>query len=636
MGRLIRSFSVVLLTCGVCRLAAAEEVLICPRLQTAPAVDGRLDDAAWAKALRLEGFSRLGAGTPARNPTTVLLAYDDAALYVGFTCHETQVKALRQHPRARDRGTFDDDCVEIMIDPDPSDPATYYHFIANAAGSQYDADARSAAWNPAVPWQSVAKVGENAWTMEIAVPFRALPCEAPRRGHLWRLNFMRENYASPENSTWVPNPTGNLDHPMAMRFFTFGSRNLIVNGNFEARPDGAAIPGWQQGITKGAEGDSALEEEQGNHSARVRKTNNTGEVDLVQVIGLQQNTDYVCRMRVRYDTAPRGGYVFARTSQPQIYEVIQGRSDGWRKVDLRFNSGNETQTAVNGHFGYAGGSGTLFMDDVEVVALPYARDPNLRCLTGNGPAESASPAAAGAYRYYRAGTMTPFFPETGEKGAPEAPIPFPQGALTDNAPTAVDFTHGKGRGQSLGDGRMSLHGRDIVFDLGQDYFIREVVVQAASPDLSNVLVFVRPGKASRCTLVGSSNGRPLGGADEGLAYLRVNGLDSAAREVRVRVQSGGRAISLSEVQLWGEPLGRHRPDEVRALVPPKTRQAAPVSRALPAAGGDWVICPQPQEMTRLAGSFTLGPSTRILLADGENPRTRRRRSPAPPVPWMPA
>src|SRR5262245_44494004 len=56
-----------------------------PFLESAPVVDGVLDDRAWPAAAVLDGFveTRPGDNLPAARATTVLLAYDAAALYVG-------------------------------------------------------------------------------------------------------------------------------------------------------------------------------------------------------------------------------------------------------------------------------------------------------------------------------------------------------------------------------------------------------------------------------------------------------------------------------------------------------------------------------------------------------------------------
>src|SRR5439155_2957297 len=51
----------------------------------APAIDGRLDDECWHKARPVSGFLQHepDEGQPSRQMTTVLVMYDDAALYVG-------------------------------------------------------------------------------------------------------------------------------------------------------------------------------------------------------------------------------------------------------------------------------------------------------------------------------------------------------------------------------------------------------------------------------------------------------------------------------------------------------------------------------------------------------------------------
>ncbi|MBN1669799.1 MAG: family 20 glycosylhydrolase [Kiritimatiellae bacterium] len=600
------------------------ETPVCPRLNAAPVVDGQLDDAAWREALVLDGFHALGLDRPAEQRTRVRLGFDHKALYVAFECLERNMRGLRHLDRKHDGAVYDDDCVELMLDPEPWEPGTHYHLIANALGQQYDADARGRTWDPDGGWRSAARKLADRWVIEIEIPFQGLGVKPPSRGHVWRMNFMRENYASPENSTWGANPTKNLDNPMSLRFVAFEGRNLVVNGDFESHGSGGDdIPGWRPALRDGADGDIVLESESGNRIARLRKRSREGHVDLGQVLNLQPNTDYRLTARVKYEM-DGPAWIFAWPGPPpQVVKKLDGRSKGWETVELRFKSGGKASTAVSGHLGYGRGVGTLFFDDMEVAAVPDYRDPSLLCLTGNSGTGDGNRKVEGSYRYFEPGQDVEFRSRSGDKAENGAPIPFTVGMLTDGAASAVLLTQGKVSISS----RLGVQGADVVFDLGKDYFVRQLEVHGSTAQIRNVLAYVRPEGRDTYTLVGCSLGRLVAGPDDdALAYVRLRDLDSAARDVRLRVQTGGRPLSLAEVQIWGEPMNGHEPGAVKALALQAGKEAPVPSAAdvpLVKGRGSFVLSPYPRELNRLERGFVLTKATRIVPANPGDARTLR-------------
>jgi len=608
----------------VCQGQTLREMAVCPRLQEAPVIDGRLDDVAWRGALALADFEELGSDSQAKNQTRVRLGFSDKALFVSFECLEPNIEGLRHLDREHDGAVWDDDCVELMIDPEPWEPGTQYHLIANALGQQYDGDERGKRWNPDGGWRSVTAKHAGKWSVEIEIPFKALGVKAPSRGHVWRMNFMRENYASPENSTWGHNPTKNLDNPMSMRFVVFESRDLVANGDFEAQGGGPAdTAGWRPSLLKGAEGDVVLEQEAGNHMPRLRKRSREGHVLLGQTLALQPNTDYLMTTRVQYEM-DGPAWVFAWPGPPpQVVKKLAGKSKAWENVELRFNSGARTSTTISGHLGFGRGVGTLFFDDVHVVAVPEYRDPSMVCLTGNSPTGAGDLKIAGSYRYFQPGQDAGFHPTSGEKGTAGKPIRFAEGTLTDGAASAVTLIQGK---MSTA-GQLGNQGADIVFDFGKEQFVRQIEVQGSTARIRNVLVYVRAEGQAGYTLVGSSLGKLVATEDDNaLAYVRLKDLDSAAREVRLRVQTATRPLNLAEVQIWGEQMDGHKPGTVKALalqagkgVPVESVVEVPLAKG----PGSFVLSPYPRELKRLKHGFAVTATTRIVVANPDDARTLR-------------
>ncbi|MBU1857256.1 MAG: carbohydrate-binding family 9-like protein, partial [Verrucomicrobia bacterium] len=104
------------------------------------------------------------------------------------------VKATEKN---RDGSVWGDDCVEIFLSPDPA--KGYYHFAVNAAGTLYDGRGTDASWN--TDWRAAAKIGNGAWTVEIAIPFKALSATPLVEGVRWRFNVCREEKPESENSS---------------------------------------------------------------------------------------------------------------------------------------------------------------------------------------------------------------------------------------------------------------------------------------------------------------------------------------------------------------------------------------------------------------------------------------------------
>ncbi len=57
-------------------------------VNTAPVIDGKLDDACWTQAARLTDFYVLDLDQPVPEETTGLICVDDKAIYVGFICKD--------------------------------------------------------------------------------------------------------------------------------------------------------------------------------------------------------------------------------------------------------------------------------------------------------------------------------------------------------------------------------------------------------------------------------------------------------------------------------------------------------------------------------------------------------------------
>ncbi|MBU1856558.1 MAG: hypothetical protein KKC28_06205, partial [Verrucomicrobia bacterium] len=184
----------------------AQSQFLAPAVRTAapPTIDGDLGDPCWRQASKLSNFRLIEQNRLATQQTVSSILWDDQALYIGITCQEKALEPAVQKAhlvkateKNRDGNVFVDDCVEIFLSPDPS--KGYYHFAVNAAGTLYDSRGGDASWN--TDWRAAAKIGNGAWTVEIAIPFKALSATPLVEGARWHFNVCREEKPESENSS---------------------------------------------------------------------------------------------------------------------------------------------------------------------------------------------------------------------------------------------------------------------------------------------------------------------------------------------------------------------------------------------------------------------------------------------------
>ncbi|HUT35787.1 MAG TPA: sugar-binding protein [Planctomycetota bacterium] len=178
-----------------------------PEAKAAPEIDGKLDDAAWARAAAARITRTLDGAGPAPQATEIRLLRDAATLYVGIRCVEPLADKLKAQRRNPDDDLWQDDSVEVFLGVADA----YYHFGVNAAGSTYDARAKDRGWNSG--FRAAAATGKGEWTAELAIPLDKLSGGKPPKS--WSANFNRNRYTAGrwEESAWSPTFSGDSHVP---------------------------------------------------------------------------------------------------------------------------------------------------------------------------------------------------------------------------------------------------------------------------------------------------------------------------------------------------------------------------------------------------------------------------------------
>jgi hypothetical protein len=143
-------------------------------------IDGKLDEAAWKKAMRSPAFVDIVSGGRARLMTTVQALWDDKNLYLAFTCQDNDIWSTL---KKRDDKLWTQEAVEIFIDAN-GDKKDYIELQINPQGAIFDSYLPSYRKNDN-GWNSQMKVAvkvdgtvdkrgdkDKSWVVELALPLK--------------------------------------------------------------------------------------------------------------------------------------------------------------------------------------------------------------------------------------------------------------------------------------------------------------------------------------------------------------------------------------------------------------------------------------------------------------------------------
>ncbi len=155
----------------------ATDGIVIHKAETAPVIDGALDDPVWQQATRFDDFLTFKPdfGKPTSEPTCVWVAYDSRNIYFAFDCRDSEPARIKAAMAKRD-GIDLDDWIGVVLDTF-GDQQGGYLFEVNPLGVQLDgminADGNGDASFDTV-WQSKGRIHNGGYSAEMAVPFKSL------------------------------------------------------------------------------------------------------------------------------------------------------------------------------------------------------------------------------------------------------------------------------------------------------------------------------------------------------------------------------------------------------------------------------------------------------------------------------
>ncbi len=195
----------MLLLCGLALTSPAsgqDREARAVRIETPPRVDGVLDEPFWADIPPITGFRQRDPvdGAPASEQTEVRIAYDEDALYFGFTFFDSEPDRIRRAILHRGGRIDKDDRVVIGLDT-YHDRRNGYIFEVGALGTQDDAifaDENLVLdnWSWDGVFTTETRVTEDGWVLEMEIPFttiRFADAEEPVMGIAFSRSIRRKN-----------------------------------------------------------------------------------------------------------------------------------------------------------------------------------------------------------------------------------------------------------------------------------------------------------------------------------------------------------------------------------------------------------------------------------------------------------
>lgn len=182
-----------------------------PKFETAPIIDGNLDEEVWKQASQFKDFVQTEPGyniAPSKE-TIAYIGYDAKNLYIAFFCFDEPGK-VRATVAKRD-SVSSEDYVGILLDTfDDQRKAYIFQFNPlgiQADGIKTDGNGRSD-FSVDIVMESRGMMHPNGWSVEIKIPFKSLRYKAGKDTN-WGIDvFRRIDRFNREIDGWMPMERG--------------------------------------------------------------------------------------------------------------------------------------------------------------------------------------------------------------------------------------------------------------------------------------------------------------------------------------------------------------------------------------------------------------------------------------------
>lgn len=174
------------------------------RTTLSPTLDGVLDDPVWQQATQISDLHQIQPvdhGEPSQR-STYYITYDENYFYMAARLYDSDPEQIRARQLVQGQNIFSDDTVDILLDTFNNDRTAFY-FSTNPNGIRNEgvwesASAFNSDWSGI--WDVQARVDEEGWTAEFAIPFTTLNFDPNTEE--WGLNLGRTIARTNERIYW--------------------------------------------------------------------------------------------------------------------------------------------------------------------------------------------------------------------------------------------------------------------------------------------------------------------------------------------------------------------------------------------------------------------------------------------------
>lgn len=205
MGLRIGTF-IVLIVAFVAVPSFGQRSFNIQRINEAPVIDGRMNDACWQTCSPNTDFTQVvpEPDKPSRYRSEVRMAYNRDGIYVMAILSEPPSIQIKQITARDGLARCNADVFGVFLDP-YRDKQNGFVFKVSSAGVQQDERLSGGAENGDIGWDAVwasaVSANDTAWMVEMAIPFSALRFSS-ESVQTWGLNFVRVVRSKNESSYW--------------------------------------------------------------------------------------------------------------------------------------------------------------------------------------------------------------------------------------------------------------------------------------------------------------------------------------------------------------------------------------------------------------------------------------------------
>ncbi len=217
----------------------AKAVRVDPRSEEKITMDGRLDEAAWSRAVAVTNFTQWEpkSGAPASEQTEVRFLYDEDNLYVGAICYDSEPEKILAKELKEDFQGTEGDSVAFVLDT-LHDRRSGFFFQTNPAGARRDGQVSNDGdtnfdWDGV--WDIRTTQTDKGWVAEFVIPFKTLRFPNTEVQE-WGMNVLRRVRRRNEDAHWSPLPRRDRLQRVSMAGTLTGLEGIHQGRNFKVKP----------------------------------------------------------------------------------------------------------------------------------------------------------------------------------------------------------------------------------------------------------------------------------------------------------------------------------------------------------------------------------------------------------------